>query len=74
MKSLAVAFTALVVTLSSYGQGQFVFVNRAVGFFDVPVFDLSGANLAELGVRVQLWTSDGSTMLAESTFRPAAPL
>ena len=58
----------------SHGQGQFVFVNRMVGFFDAP-FYLQGTTMGAgtLGnVEVQLWTRDGASMLAESTFRASS--
>ena len=76
MKKLLLALAACtLVATSSYAQGQFVFVNRAVGFFDVPVVIEGGTTGAgTLGdVRAQLWTADGSTMLSESTFRSTAP-
>lgn len=75
MKKLIIALAAVAMAATSYGQGQFVFVNRAVGFFDVPVYiqdTTTGAG--SLGdVRAQLWTADGGTMLAESTFRSSDP-
>jgi len=75
MKKLLIALAAVAITATSYAQGQFVFVNRAVGFFDVPVY-ISGTTTGagSLGdVRAQLWTADGNTMLAESTFRSSDP-
>lgn len=71
-KLLYVLLAGLALSIpSTHAQGQFVFVNRVAGLFDVPVViafsDIGAGTLGD--VRAQLWTADGNSMLAESTFR-----
>jgi MYXO-CTERM domain-containing protein len=52
MKKLMIAVAALMVSIAAYGQGQFVFNNRALPDVDAKFVDASGAGLT--GYTVQL--------------------
>lgn len=74
MKKLLIALAAVLITASSYGQGQLVFNTRITGAVDAPVTVAGTGAGPGPGYTAQLYLSSGGSLTAltpATTFRPA---
>jgi len=66
MKKLMIAVAALMVSIAAYGQGQFVFNNRALPDVNAPFQDKSGVNLTGYTVQVLAGANGSNVSAAQS--------
>lgn len=72
MKKLMIAVAALMVSISAYGQGQFVFNNRVPPEINAPFQLDNGTKLSGTDYTVQLLNNAGLAPLATTQFRTGA--